>query len=184
MVDYRVFTIGHGGRALDDTIDQLRNWDIEFVLDVRSAPYSRYQPEFSKDALTKALVNAGLRYGFMGHQLGGRPDDPSCYTESGNVDYDECRRRSFFQEGISRLQDACERGYVICLLCSEGNPKDCHRSALIGAALDDVGVAVVHLLPDDGHRYQYDVMQDRTGGQLSFLGQVSRKAIPGRGEVR
>ena len=181
MSDYRIFTIGHGGRTLDDLVAQLKDWGIEFVIDVRSAPYSRHQPEFSKDSFARSLAQAGLKYGFMGHQLGGRPDDPDCYTENGNVDYDKCRSQAFFQAGISRLKQAGERGYRVCLICSEGRPKDCHRSALIGAALSDNGVEVVHLLSDGNCKSQDEVMRDRTGGQLSFdgsdFGHVSRKAV-------
>ena len=184
MRDLLVFTIGHGGRTVSDMIDQLRNWDIQFIVDVRSAPYSSYQPEFSQGPLSKTLADASLRYGFMGQQLGGRPNDPSCYTENGNVDYDQCRSRFFFQEGISRLRNACEQGYSVCLLCSERNPKNCHRSALIGESLTEVGVEVVHLLPEGGHKHQSDVMQERNGGQLSFFGAVSRKVIPSRGDLR
>ena len=50
-----VFTIGYGSRTLDDFVRVLQNYDIEFVLDVRSAPYSRFKPEFSKDALETHL---------------------------------------------------------------------------------------------------------------------------------
>ena len=181
MTGCKIFTIGHGGRTLDTVVSQLKSWDIEFVIDVRSAPYSRHQPEFSKDALSKSLADAGIKYGFMGHQLGGRPDDPDCYTENGNVDYDKYRSRDFFQAGISRLKQAGERGYRVCLICSEGKPKDCHRSALVGAALVDNGVDVVHLLPDGNCQSQDEVMRDRSGGQLSFygadFGHVSRKAV-------
>ena len=181
VIDYKIFTIGHGGRTMDDVITQLKSWSIEYVIDVRSAPYSRYQPGFSKDSLARSLAQAGMKYVYMGHQLGGRPDDPTCYTENGNVNYSEYRSRAFFQEGISRLKRAGEQGYRVCLICSEGNPKSCHRSALVGAVLEDMEVEVVHLLPSGGSKSQYEVMRDRTGGQLSFdgsdFGQVSRKAI-------
>ena len=76
MADYKIFTIGHGGRTLDEIVEQLRDKGVRFVVDVRSQPYSRYQPEFSRDALEKGLAGAGLRYIFMGNQLGGRPRRP------------------------------------------------------------------------------------------------------------
>ncbi len=177
MTDYQIFTIGHGGHTLDTMINQLLRLHIEFVIDVRSIPYSRYQPEFSKDSLTRALTYSELRYGSMGRQLGGRPDDPSCYTENGNVDYDKCKQRPFFQKGILRLQNACRLGHRVCLLCSEGDPKDCHRSVLIGEALTDIGIRVIHVFPDGSSKSQSEVMQERTGGQFSFFGQTSRKSL-------
>ena len=186
MADYKIFTIGHGGRTLDEIVEQLRDKGVRFVVDVRSQPYSRYQPEFSKEALDRGLANAELQYLFMGDQLGGRPDDPSCYTENGNVDYDKCRLRPLFQEGVQRLLTGFERGYSLALLCSEGNPEKCHRSGLIGDELNDRGVEVVHLLPDGGVKLQPEVMRDRTNGKMLLpgFGQVSSKPVSGRIEER
>ena len=155
---------------MDEVVAQLKEQGIEFVVDVRSQPYSRYQPEFSKNALAQHLARAGLHYIFMGDQLGGRPQDPTCYTENGNVDYGECRRRDFFQEGIKRLLTACERGYSLALLCSEGNPANCHRSGLIGSELDDCGVQVFHLMPDGSQKFQSDIIQQRTKGKIPLPG--------------
>lgn len=179
MSSYRIFTVGHGGRTLEDLLRQLNDHGIEFLIDIRSTPYSRYQSEFSQNSLMALLDKTSLKYLFMGHQLGGRPDDPSCYTENGHVDYAQCRTRTSFRAGISRLQHACELGHVVCLLCSESDPTECHRSALVGAALEDeVNIDVIHLLPNGSSKTQRGVMQDRTQGQLSFFGDTSRKAVP------
>ncbi len=185
MPKYRIFTIGHGGRSLEEVADQLKKQGIEFVVDVRSQPYSRYQPDFSKEALAQHLARFGLRYVFMGDQLGGRPEDPTCYTDSGNVDYAECRSRPWFREGIQRIKTACERGYRLVLICSEGNPENCHRTALVGRELDREGLEVVHLMPDGSSRLQSEVMLARDEGNLrlplSEFGPVSTKPITGRG---
>ena len=185
LADYRVFTIGHGGRSFDDVVAQLKATGVQFVVDVRSQPYSRYQPEFSRDALEPAFSNAGLRYIFMGKQLGGRPDDPTCYTENGNVDYAECRRRDFFQEGIRRILNAGERGYSLALLCSEGSPTNCHRSGLIGEELEHRGIPVLHLLPDGGQKPHTEIMQQRTKGKMPLpgFGPVSSKRVAERREL-
>ena len=177
MLDYRVFTIGHGGRTLDGIVTQLKDWEVRFVVDVRSQPYSRHQPEFSREALKVGLTGSGLEYLFMGDQLGGRPDDPSCYTENGNVDYGVYRGHSLFQEGIRRLLTGCRRGYSLALLCSEGNPKNCLRSGLIGDDLQSKLVEVIHLLPGGGVQSQSEVMQSRTAGRMLLpgFGQVSSK---------
>lgn len=184
MAVNRVFTIGHGGRNFDEVVAQLRAIGVRFVVDVRSQPYSRYQPEFSRTALEQALATAGLRYIFMGNQLGGRPGDPSCYTENGNVDYAECRQRDFFQEGIKRLLTACARGYSLALLCSEGDPANCHRSALIGNELYDCGLQVLHLMPDGSQKVHSEIMQRRTKGKIPLPGfdLVSRKRVVERKE--
>lgn len=181
MLDYRVFTIGYGGRNLDEIVAQLKDWEVKFVVDVRSQPYSRYQPEFSRDALSAGLAGVGLEYLFMGDQLGGRPDDPACYTANGNVDYAAVRRLDVFRQGIQRLLTGCQRGYSLALLCSEGNPKNCHRSGLIGDELESRGVEVIHLLPGGRTRTQAEVMQSRTAGKMLLpgFGQVSSKPVSG-----
>lgn len=183
MTNYRVFTIGHGGRTLDDLAAQLQDREVRFVVDVRSQPYSKYQPEFSRDALQRGLTGAGLEYLFMGDQLGGRPADPTCYTANGNVDYAAVRRLAAFRQGIQRLLTGCAKGYSLALLCSEGNPEKCHRSGLVGDELESRGVEVVHLLPDGKVKSQPAVMQARTEGKMLLpgFGQVSSKSVSGRG---
>ena len=81
-----IYTIGYGARDMDAFIAALKKFDVAFLIDVRSKPYSRYKPDFSKHALEQHLQQAGIRYVFMGDTLGGMPDNLDCYTE-GKVDY-------------------------------------------------------------------------------------------------
>ena len=81
-----IFTIGYGAREIDAFIAALQQQHIEFLIDVRSRPYSRYKPDFSRDALEGHLRRAGIRYVFLGDSLGGRPADPTCYDADGKVD--------------------------------------------------------------------------------------------------
>ena len=184
MPRFRVYTVGHGGRTVDEIVRQIRAKGIQFVIDVRSSPYSKYQPEFAQKPLAQALRDAGLTYGFMGHQLGGRPDDESCY-DNNYVNYEKVRAMPFFKEGIARLRTACERDYIVCLLCAEANPTQCHRSRMIGEALVQEGIEVEHLLKDGSSWSQEEVMHKHTGGQeeLSFPGFPLRRDFstrPGR----
>ena len=72
MSTHPIFTIGYGTRPLPQFIDTLQSHGVAYLIDVRSQPYSRYKPEFSKKALAAALKKAGIQYVFMGHNLGGR----------------------------------------------------------------------------------------------------------------
>ena len=128
-----IYTIGYGDRSLDAFIALLHANAIVYLLDVRTAPYSRFKPEFNKEALTKALAVQGIRYLFVGDSLGGRPDDPACYVD-GRVDYDRVREQPFFQRGIARVQSAYAQQIRVALMCSESKPEQCHRSKLIGEA--------------------------------------------------
>jgi len=165
-----IFTIGYGAREIDVFIAALQRYAIEFLLDVRSRPYSRYKPDFSKDALAEHLRRAGIRYVYMGDTLGGLPADPTCYHADGKVDYDQVEARAFYREGLDRVARAHEQGRRVALMCSEGKPEMCHRSKLIGKSLARRGIPVTHIYEHDEPVSQEDVLPRLTGGQLSFFG--------------
>ncbi len=138
-------TIGYGSRTMDEFLAVLRASRIEFLVDVRSAPYSRYKPEFSREPLAARLAEEGIRYVFMGDSLGGRPDDPGCYDESGHVDYERCRHRPAFRWGLASLEAGHEGGNRVVLMCAEEQPQRCHRTTLIAEELVELGVPVSHI---------------------------------------
>ncbi len=164
-----IHTIGYGSRTLDDFVTVLKTHEIDYVIDVRSAPYSRFKPEFSKNALEAHLREHGIRYIYLGDKLGGQPDDPTCYAD-GKVIYDEVRQRPFFHEGLARLEAAFRRRLRVILMCSEGKPEQCHRSKLIGQALVELGIPVTHIDENGELVSQADVINELTDGQLSLFG--------------
>jgi uncharacterized protein (DUF488 family) len=166
-----IYTIGYGARTMDDFLRVLKAHDITYLIDVRSAPYSRYKPEFSKDALEGHLREARIRYVYLGDRLGGQPDDPTCYAD-GKVVYDEVKQRPFFQEGLVRVEAAFRRRLRVALMCSEGKPQQCHRSKLIGQALTERGIPVNHIDEHDALISQDDVIAELTDGQLSLFGDL------------
>ncbi len=143
-----VFTIGHSNQTLEQFIALLKQHGITALADVRSKPYSKYVPHFSRDALKPAMEAAGIAYVFMGAELGARPDDPDCYIDS-KVSYEKLAQRPVFSEGIRRLQEG-RRKFRISLMCAEKDPANCHRAHLVASALSGQGVAVLHIHAD-GH---------------------------------
>ena len=152
-----IYTIGYGARSIESTLDLLAEHRIAFLIDVRSAPYSRYKPEFSKAALETSLAQAGIRYVFMGDLLGGRPDDPACYID-GKIDYVTVEEMPFYQAGIERLQKAFGQQQRVALMCSEGKPEQCHRSLLIGKTLQAFDIPVSHIDENGELKTQDEVM--------------------------
>ena len=172
-----IYTIGYGARSVEALIAVLQANDIAYLIDVRTAPYSRYKPEFSRDALETALARHAIRYIFMGDTLGGRPDAPDCYVD-GRVDYAKVAEKAFYRHGIARLQAAFAQQRRIVLLCSEGKPEQCHRSKLIGETLSALAIPVLHIDEEDRLLTQAEVIARLTGGQLGLFGQeefTSRK---------
>src|SRR5947209_20240736 len=109
MAGTPIYTIGYGARSIVALIELLRRYEIEFLVDVRSQPYSSIKPEFSKAALEGRLQQGGIRYVFMGDSLGGRPSDKSCYSND-KVDYELVRAKPFYLDGMKRLRSALDQG--------------------------------------------------------------------------
>ncbi len=173
MESVPIYTIGYGKRRMEEFIKLLKDNEISYLIDVRSSPYSRYKPEFSKEALAMRLKQSGVRYVFMGDTLGGRPDDSTCYVD-GQVDYTKVRERPFYRQGIDRIRTAWEKQLRVALMCSEGKPYECHRGKLIGNTLREQGIDVNHIDEEGKIMKQQDInrqLADKPSEQLSLLGE-------------
>jgi len=100
-----IFSIGHGNKTIDELISELKSFEIQFLVDIRSVPYSRINSQFNRERLKFILKEKGISYGYMGDVLGGLPKDSSCYTD-GKVDYNKLKEKAFFRKGLERLRDA------------------------------------------------------------------------------
>ncbi len=140
-------TIGHSNHSIEDFVSLLADNGVNMVVDVRSAPRSRWVPHFNPDNLEPALERVGIDYAYMGQELGGRPNDRSAYEEDGRVSYERAALADDFTDGVAVLvRQADER--IIALLCMERDPLECHRALLVARALAEQGVDVRHILPD------------------------------------
>ena len=143
-----VLTIGHSTHAIEAFIALLRRHHVSAVADVRSAPYSRFNPQFNREPLIDALEAEGIRYVYLGRELGGRSEDSACY-EDGRIRYDRVAATESFRSGLGRVVDGAGR-HRIALMCAEKEPLDCHRTLLVARALEDQGVDVAHIRADGG----------------------------------
>ena len=145
MEKFPIYTVGYGNRSIEIFTELLHKYQIKYLVDVRSQPYSQYNQQFSKDSLEKYVSLQGIRYMFLGDALGGRPKDESCYDEARKVDYVKLASKSLYQEGIERLRTAWEKNLVIAVMCSEAKPAQCHRGKLIGNTLVEQYITVAHI---------------------------------------
>lgn len=143
-----IYSIGHSSHDIGTFISLLQQHGITALADVRSRPWSRHVPHFSRAALKAAVQDAGIAYVFLGNELGARPDDPGCYVD-GKVSHARLAQRPAFAEGIRRLLEGREK-FRIALMCAEKDPANCHRAHLVSPALSQQGVAVLHIHAD-GH---------------------------------
>ena len=166
-----IHTIGYGSRSIEQFIEVLQQHKIAYLIDVRSTPYSRYKPEFSKEALAAELQRHQIRYVFMGDTLGGHPDDETCYDEKGQVDYEKVKDTESYRNGLERLQIAFAQQQCVALMCSEGKPEECHRSKLVGASLTARDISVIHIDENDEQQTQDHVIERLTKGQMLLFGE-------------
>ena len=141
-----LYTIGHSTHPVERFAELLEACGVTAVGDVRSSPYSRFNPQYNREPLQRALKGRGMAYVFLGRELGPRSDDPACYVD-GKVRYDRLARTELFAQGLRRLRKGME-SHRIALLCAEKDPIVCHRMILVCRALRKDPVSVEHILED------------------------------------
>jgi uncharacterized protein (DUF488 family) len=169
--DY-IFTIGHSNTPIDVLLANLRAYEIEALVDVRSQPYSKYTPHFNRPDLSSRLQEEGIRYAFMGDTLGGRPDGREFYDDEGHVRYDLWSASDAFAEGIVKLKGSATRRRTV-VLCSEEDPEACHRHLLIARVLASDGwppSRIAHIRGDGSCTLDESiaVQQDLFGGEVAW----------------
>ena len=149
-----IYTIGHSNLAVEEVVSALRRHGIAVVVDVRSVPFSQYTPQFNRNALERTLAGTEIRYAFAGEHLGGRPTDPTCYRTGSVpvgeanyqalVDYAEVATRPWYRRGLERLVEIAA-SQPTAIMCSEEDPRRCHRHHLIARSLLELGIEVGHI---------------------------------------
>lgn len=174
MIQQNVYSIGHGTKSISDFISELKSFDIQYLIDIRSKPYSKYNPQFNQNQLKHSIEAEQIRYVYMGEELGGLPIfDPTCFFPDGRVDYDKLKTKEFFRNGLSRLENSNNQGLRVCIMCSESNPKDCHRSKLVGVELQKMDIDLRHIIGLAKEKSQNAVILEATNGNglLNLFGE-------------
>ncbi|MFE3586534.1 DUF488 family protein [Streptomyces niveus] len=148
MTLYTVFTVGHSTHSGSGFLSLLQKHGVTAVADVRSMPVSRFMPQFNRRPLERALSDVGIKYVFLGKELGARTEDLTCYVD-GRVRYDLLARTSDFTDGIKRLRNGAQ-SERIAVMCTEQEPLDCHRCVLVARVLEEREITVEHI-HGDGH---------------------------------
>jgi uncharacterized protein (DUF488 family) len=143
---HNIYTIGHSTQPVERFVSLLLRHGITAVADVRSAPYSRHNPQFNREELRTVLKEKGIKYVFLGKELGARSDDDCCYVDE-KVQYSLLAKTPLFQSGIGRIIDGAE-SHKIALMCAEKDPLDCHRTILVARELVNIGCRLIHILVD------------------------------------
>jgi uncharacterized protein (DUF488 family) len=143
----KVFTIGHSTRSLPELTELLRAHGIRRLVDIRTVPRSRHNPQFNKETLPEALWREQIAYTHI-PELGGLRH---AHKNSRNTGWRNASFRGFadymetaeFESGLATLLALAEREPA-AIMCAEAVPWRCHRS-LISDALLARGVRVEHI---------------------------------------
>jgi uncharacterized protein (DUF488 family) len=142
----RLYTIGHSNHDIENFLHLLKMHAVTAIADVRSSPYSKFNPQFNREVLQRVLKENGIAYVFLGAELGPRSENPACYRD-GKVQYARLAGTDLFLRGLERLL-AGLKSHRIVLLCAEKDPISCHRMILVCRALRSEPIEIGHILED------------------------------------
>ena len=154
-----IYTIGHSIHSEVAFLDLLEQNHINAIADVRSNPYSEYTTWFNREKLAVHLKSKGIRYVFLGKELGGRGTS-SERNPIGKVIYNEIAKTKSFNSGLERIRKG-SKTYRLALMCSEGNPIICHRALLVAKKLVEDGFEVIHILENGKCENHHPDTEDR-----------------------
>lgn len=158
---FTIFTIGHSTRPIDEFIELLRRNGVACLLDIRTVPKSRHNPQFGHEALAASLAAAGIDYRYL-PGLGGlrrpRKDSPNGgWRNEAFRGYADHMQSEEFVDNVQAVIDLARTlapGAACALMCAEAVPWRCHRS-LVADALLVRGVTVDDIIgphPPRPHR--------------------------------
>lgn len=148
MSEQKLFTVGHSNHEAETFLSLLSAHGVAVICDVRSHPYSKMYPQYDRETLRETLGERGIKYGFLGKELGARSDDPACYIR-GKVSYARLAATENYRGGLERLMRTAET-QTVALLCAEKDPVTCHRTILVCRSLRDLSFDIGHILADGG----------------------------------
>ncbi len=173
MAGLVIHTVGHSTHSIDELVRILRAHGVQRVIDVRTIPRSRHNPQFEREALARSLRNRRIGYRHM-KALGGlrhaRPDSTNTGWRNasfrGFADY---MQTDAFAAALERLIEVA-RERPSAILCAEAVPWRCHRS-LIADALVVRGIEVRHIMgPGKASVHQLSPMAKVKGGRVQYPG--------------
>lgn len=155
-----IYTIGYAGFGREDFVRVLEAHGVSAVVDVRSKPYSKHDPEYDSPAMSHFLAERGIIYRNYADEFGARQKDRRFYTAEGYMDFGKFAESLQFREGVRKILAGIEAGYKFALMCAEKDPMTCHRAILVARAFHENGLAVIHLMPD-GENMTHEDLEHR-----------------------
>lgn len=156
------YTIGHSTRKLEEFINTITVYGIDCVMDIRSVPYSsnKFYNSYNREFVERDIKQSGINYIYVGDVLGYHGKGKDFCSEDCKEEFDDIIGCATFKKGINRIIEGMRRGHKIALMCSEKNPFNCHRSILLGYALEQEGIEVKHIIDEEKFKTQKRIEEE------------------------
>lgn len=152
-----VYTIGYAAFSIDDFIDILKSHKISHLIDVRSNPVSEYFQYYNSFNLEQKLKQHNIMYENFALEFGARQENKEFFAKDGFVDFEKFTQSEQFKNGLRKIKAGLERGINLVLMCAEKDPINCHRSIMIGHAMQKNGIEVLHIMHDGQLQHQKEI---------------------------
>ena len=143
----KLYTIGHSTRSIDDFISLLRMYKINQLVDIRTIPKSRHNPQYEQEQLKTSMENVHIQYIYL-KNLGGlrsstKPSLNGAWRNRSFRNYADYMQTDEFKLGLAELVEVSQNSNT-AIMCAEAVPWRCHRS-LVGDALLVHKIAVIDI---------------------------------------
>ena len=159
-----MFTIGYATKPIQTYISQLLDHGVTVVAHIRSVPCSKVFTNYHREALMQHLQHAGLRYVYLGTELGPRSTDPEHYDATNQVQFPKLMNSDLYRSGEQRLFAGLGKSFTIALTCACKDPAICHRSLLVGWSLL--------------HRHGQELQHILHHGELESQSELEQRLLP------
>lgn len=145
-----IYTIGHSTRSFDELVTLLHHYDVNYLVDVRTIPRSRTNPQFNQAIMGRSMAQAGIGYQHIA-ALGGlrhttKQSVNTAWRNKSFRGYADYMQTAEFRSGLDQLL-ALTADYSVVIMCAEAVPWRCHRS-MIGDALIVAGYQVTDIFDE------------------------------------
>jgi uncharacterized protein (DUF488 family) len=158
---HELFTIGHSNHRLQRFLELLALHAIQLVCDVRSTPYSRFNPQYNRESLEATLRAHGIDYLYLGDALGGKPRTSGLPADD-TARFALIAKSDRFRVGLERLRAVAE-AVPTAIMCAEKDPAGCHRGLLICPSLPEE-IRIHHILANGSLLDHRDLARDSHPG--------------------
>lgn len=178
----QLYTIGHSTIPQTHFLELLQQYQVQYVLDVRSTPYSKYAIQYNREEVEAFLKKNNIKYFHMGKFFGARQENPKYYHPEGYLDFELFRESDVFKAGVENVIKGLKNNNI-ALMCTEKDPIDCHRAIMVARGFELEGIDVKHILHDFSFISQDELNErlldkyfpDRNQLTIFSLGEVKTK---------